>query len=153
MCIHHVRKDEKTMKFTRNSLLITLIVNIIVPYISYTVLVPYTNHVTALIIASIAPLLEALYSFIRMRKIDVFSSVIFCSLALSVIAALIGGNETLILLRESYITGIMGSIFLISLLFPKPLLFYFASRFSSDSQVEHKWEQSPRMKHTFHPWC
>ncbi|OLR22813.1 VC0807 family protein [Bacillus cereus] len=133
----------------RKPLILTLIVNIIVPYISYIVLIPYTNHITALIIASLAPLLETLYSLIRMRKVDVFSCVIFFSLSLSAIAVLIGGNERFILLRESYITGIMGAVFLVSLLFSRPLIFYFARRFSNNPQLDYKWEHSASMKRTF----
>ncbi|MEK4418636.1 VC0807 family protein [Bacillus sp. FSL K6-0268] len=137
------------MNSIRKSLIFTLVINIIVPYISYIVLVPYTSHINALIISSIAPLLETLYSLIRMHKVDVFSAVIFFSLVLSIIAVLIGGNERFILLRESYITGIMGSVFLVSLLFSKPLIFYFARRFSNNPQLDYKWEQSASMRRTF----
>ncbi|MGR5864723.1 VC0807 family protein [Bacillus cereus] len=70
-------------------------------------------------------------------------------MVLSIIAVLIGGNERFILLRESYITGIMGSVFLVSLLFSKPLIFYFARRFSNNPQLDYKWEQSASMRRTF----
>jgi hypothetical protein len=42
---------------------------------------------------------------------------------LSLIATLPGGSPRLLLIRESFITGIFGLIFLGSLLFPRPLLF------------------------------
>ncbi|MGV3463764.1 MAG: VC0807 family protein, partial [Heyndrickxia sp.] len=42
----------------------------------------------------------------------------------------IGGSERLLLIRESFVTGILGLIFLVSLLFPRPLIFYFAIRFT-----------------------
>ncbi|PHG66549.1 VC0807 family protein [Bacillus toyonensis] len=122
------------MNNSRNTLIITLIINIILPYTIYKLLVPYTTIVTALTIVLIAPLLEIIYSLIRTHKIDIFSTIILFSLALSIITVQIGGDEKFILLRESYITGIIGVVFLISLLFSKPLIFYLAKKFSVNSQ-------------------
>jgi hypothetical protein len=48
---------------------------------------------------------------------------VIAGIALSLIATLLGGSPRLLLIRESFITGIFGLIFLGSLLFPRPLLF------------------------------
>jgi hypothetical protein len=70
-----------------------------------------------------------MYHLIKHKKLDVFSSFMFVGFALTLIMALIGGNEKVLLLRESVVTGILGLIFLISLLWKRPLIFYFALRF------------------------
>ena len=58
------------------------------------------------------------------RKFDTLSLLVIAGIALSLVATLLGGSPRLLLVRESLITGIFGLIFLGSLLFPKPLMFY-----------------------------
>lgn len=136
---------------TRNQIIVTLIVNIVFPYLAYRLLLPHTSNLVALSIASVIPLLDTLYSLVRTRKADAFSGFIFLGLVLGVIAVLLGGDERFILLRESYVTGILGVVFLGSLLFAsRPLIFHFAERFTGhDPQMNDKWQQLPLYRRTF----
>ena len=56
--------------------------------------------------------------------------IVYVSWVYSGVAALIGGDERLILLRESFVTGILGLVFLGSLATRRPLIYYFALRFT-----------------------
>lgn len=123
------------MKKGKIEIVMTLLINIALPYIIYTLLKAHTTNVIALSIAACVPLLDSLYHLIKDKKLDVFSSFIFLGIILGIIAAWIGGDERFILLRESYVTGIMGLVFLFSLFISKPLIYHFAARFTSDKSV------------------
>lgn len=138
------------MKKTRNEIVITLVLNILLPYLIYSLLITRTSSIAALSAAALVPLCDSLYSLIRTRKPDMFSGFIFLGLILSVIAVLLGGDERFILLRESYVTGIMGLVFLVSLAFARPLIYHFAERFTGrDPHMNEKWESNPRYRRTF----
>lgn len=138
------------MNKSRNEIIFTLIINLVLPYLTYRLLIPYTSSVVALSIAALVPLCDSIYSLIRTRKADVFSGFIFLGLILGVVAVLLGGDERFILLRESYVTGIMGVVFLGSLLFGRPLIYYFAERFTGHNpQMNDKWEKLPRYRFNF----
>lgn len=126
------------------TIILTLLINICLPYLVYILLKPHTSSVFALTCAALVPMIDSIYSLLKNRKLDVFSSFIFLGLVLSIIAAIIGGDERFILIRESYVTGIMGLIFLFSLFFSKPLIYFFAMRFSEDKEaIIKKWQEKP----------
>lgn len=138
------------MKKTRNEIVITLIINIVLPYLMYRLLIPHTSSLIALSAAALVPLCDSLYSLIRTRKADAFSSFIFLGLILGVVAVLLGGDERFILLRESYVTGILGVVFLGSLVFARPLIYHFAERFTGrDPQMNDKWGRLAGYRRTF----
>lgn len=80
----------------------------------------------ALIWSSTPPILWSVFQLLRNRKLDALSMLVIAGIALSLIATLLGGSPRLLLIRESFITGIFGLIFLGSLLFPRPLVFHLA---------------------------
>ncbi|APQ58176.1 intracellular septation protein A [Paenibacillus polymyxa] len=138
------------MNKSRNEIIFTLIINLVLPYLAYRLLIPHTSSLIALSIAALVPLCDSIYSLIRTRKTDAFSGFIFLGLILSVVAVLLGGDERFILLRESYVTGIMGVVFLGSLFFSRPLIYYFAERFTGHNpQMNDKWEKLPRYRFNF----
>ncbi|UUZ82875.1 hypothetical protein LJK88_02285 [Paenibacillus sp. P26] len=138
------------MNKTRNGIILTLIMNIVLPYAAYTLLIGHTDSLTALSVAALIPLADSLYSLAKTRKVDAFSGFIFLGIVLSILAVLLGGDERFILLRESYITGIMGILFLASLLFSKPLIYYFAMRFNANRKaMADRWERLPGFRNTF----
>ena len=111
-------------------IVITLLINGAVPFVVYEVLRSHMSSIAALSIATVIPLIDNLFSFIKRRKMDVFAVFMLVSFLLGIIMMCIGGSERLLLIRESFVTGILGIIFLGSLLFPRPLIFYFAIRFT-----------------------
>ncbi|WP_242698175.1 VC0807 family protein [Bacillus sp. SD088] len=139
------------LKKTRNEVIVTILLNIALPYLTYRLLIPYTSGVVALTVAALLPLSDTLINLIKNKKIDAVSSFIFLSIILGIVAVLIGGNEKFILLRESYIIGIMGMVFLISLFFTKPLIYYFAIRFAGGkASAEEKWANLPAFRKNVH---
>ncbi len=136
----------------KKTLIMSIIINGIIPLIAYKFFMHYMPSITALIIATMIPLADNLYHIIKDKKIDAFAMFILVGFIIGIIAVLLGGNEKFLLLRESFITGILGFIFLISLIFPKPLIYYFAERFSNSDKInkeflEKRWE-SPYFRHS-----
>jgi hypothetical protein len=82
-----------------------------------------------LLVASLCPLLANVVSMIYQHHLDVFGIMVLIGLAVSIIGVLLGGNQQLLLIRESFVTGAIGLAFLLSLLLPKPLGYYFAKQF------------------------
>jgi intracellular septation protein A len=110
-------------------IVMTLLINGAVPFVVYEVLSSRMSSIAALSVATVIPLIDNLFSLIKHRKLDVFAVFMLVSFLLGIFMLTIGGSERLLLVRESFVTGILGLIFLASLLFPRPLIYYFAIRF------------------------
>lgn len=62
---------------------------------------------------------------------------------------LFGGSQKLLLIRQSYITAVIGILFLTSMFFPKPMIYYLAKKFinsqdkyakNNKSTIDEKWK-------------
>lgn len=96
------------------------------PFLVYNLAAGRTSTTVALLLSSIPPIVWSIIQLIRSRTFDLVSMLVITGIALSLIATLFGGDPRLLLVRESFIAGVLGLIFLGSLLAPRPLLFYLA---------------------------
>lgn len=121
----------------------TLLVNALAPYLIYVLLKGHVSNFAALIGSAIPPLLESIWSLIKRRRMDVMAILVLGGIVLSLLLMLVGGNARLLLVRESLITGLIGLIFLGSLILPKPLIFYLAREMNGGDSPENseRWEQ------------
>lgn len=100
------------------------------------------------------PLLWSLYELIKTRKLDALSIVVMASILFTVVATALGGSARMIQIRDALVTGIIGVLFLFSLLLRKPLLFHLAQAAmarnpdSDVPQMEVFWAQ-PGGPHVF----
>ena len=81
-------------------------------------------------------MIDALVGVIRKGRIDIIAGIVLLSIAVSIMLIFFGGSPRLLLIRESFITGAIGLAYLISLLFPRPLSFYFARHFITGNVPE-----------------
>ena len=102
------------------------LVNLVGPFLVYQAAAGHMSETAALMLSSAPPILWSIGQLIWSRKLDALSLLVIAGIALSLGATLLGGSPRLLLIRESFITGIFGLVFLGSLLFPKPLVFYLA---------------------------
>ena len=102
------------------------LVNLGGPFLVYQLATGHMSETAALIVSAAPPILWSIGQIIWSRKLDALSLLVISGIALTLVATLLGGSPRLLLIRESFITGIFGLIFLGSLLFPRPLLFYLA---------------------------
>jgi len=127
-------------------IVITVIVNLLAPLLVYHLMVYKYSSFLSLLIATSIPLFDNLYHIIRDKKMDAFGLLMLAGFILSLIALLLGGDEKIILMRESFVTGIMGLIFIGSLFLSKPIIYYVALRFTlnekekSKKVFEQNWE-------------
>ncbi len=111
------------------AVLMSIVINGVIPLVVYNLLTPYTTSLTALMIATAIPLADNLLFIWKYKKVDAFAAFMLLGFVLSILAFFIGGSEKLILIRESFVTGVMGLVFLVSLLFSRPLIYHFAVKF------------------------
>jgi hypothetical protein len=87
----------------------------------------------AYLVAGIGPLTMMLITWMRAKTLSGASMIILLILLLSGAAAFIGGaDERLLIVKDSAATGGFGLACLVSLLFPRPLMFYFGAKFATD---------------------
>lgn len=103
----------------------------IVPLLLYKLSKRYISHseLTALMIATTFPLGKSISGVARKRQVDPVAIVVLLGIATSGIALLLGGSPKLLLVRESLFTGVFGLACFVSLLLPRPLMFYFGRYF------------------------
>jgi lysylphosphatidylglycerol synthetase-like protein (DUF2156 family) len=115
----------------------TIVLNIVLPIVTYSVLTDRgVGEVPALLISGVWPALETVLSLTFRRKMDEFSIFALIFLGLGVVAALGFNSPRLLLVKESVVTGLFGVVTLVSLLAPRPLMFYFGRRFATNGTAE-----------------
>jgi hypothetical protein len=110
------------------------------------------SELTALTVATAFPLLKSGYDITRHHEIDPVALLVLLGIATSVAALLIGGEPRLLLIRESFFTGAFGVACLVSLTFPRPIMFYFGRYFMAgkDPQKRETFDarwQDPYARH------
>lgn len=110
-----------------------MVLNAIIPVVLYKLSRRYlsTSEFTALMIAATFPLGKSIFNLVRRGQADPISIVVLLGIAFDGVALLFGGSVRLLLVRESWFTGAFGFARFISLLFPRPIMFYFARYFTA----------------------
>jgi hypothetical protein len=113
-------------------LLPSLLIDAALPAITYQVLTRHgVAQVAALAVGAVFPAANLLAGFIRRHTIDLIGAIVLGFIAVGTITSLVSGNVFFILIKESIFTGIFGAICLCSLLWNRPLMFYFGRQFAA----------------------
>ncbi|AUH52236.1 hypothetical protein CXB49_16160 [Chromobacterium sp. ATCC 53434] len=110
----------------RVRLLLELLVNFLLPWLCYRWARPHWGEMGGLLLSALPPLLWSGWELWRERRVDALSALVLLGIVLSLAAMALGGGERMLLLRESLLGGLFGAAFLLSLLLPRPLVFYLA---------------------------
>lgn len=113
------------------SLLPSIVINGVLPYVLYILLSPHLPQVTALAITAVPALIYTLIGFVLKRRIDLIGAIALITIAIGIISALVIHDPRVFLIRESFFTAAYGILCFVSLLFPRPLMFYFGRYFVS----------------------
>ena len=89
-----------------------------------------TSELTALIVATAFPIAKSIFGLVRRAQFDPISILVLVAIAIDAIAIFFGGSPRLLLLRESAFSGAVGVACFVSLLLPRPLMFYFGRYFT-----------------------
>ena len=130
------------------------LVNLGGPWLVYRLVEGSTSITGALILSSLPPIIWSLWQLMHSRKLNVIGMLVIAGIAASLAATMLGGNPRLLLVRESFITGVFGLVFLGSLWFPRPLMFYIvqatlAKQGIAGDQFAAKWSV-PSFRQTFY---
>ncbi|WP_097460600.1 VC0807 family protein [Mangrovitalea sediminis] len=114
----------------------TLLVNALAPYLIYALLKGHTSNFIALVCSGLPPLIESVWSLLKRRRLDVMAVLVLGGIALGLGLMAMGGNARLLLVRESLVTGLVGVVFLVSLVLPRPIIFYLAREMTTGDVPE-----------------
>lgn len=124
----------KTFKPHIPHVLLTILVDVILPMVIYLILHKHTKSVHAFLAAGVPPLLMIIVKATVSRTFDALGFVILLAFVASAVAAVITSNGKIILLEKSLVTGMISLVFGMTLI-PcrfcrsrcqiRPLAFYF----------------------------
>jgi hypothetical protein len=117
---------ENASKTGRLAAFLSLAVNIALPLMVYHFAAPHLGEGGGLVLSSVPVIVWNLLEIVCFRRLDAIGLLVLLGIFLSLGAMAIGGSARLLLLRESLVTGVIGIIFLGSLLLPRPLIYYLA---------------------------
>jgi hypothetical protein len=134
-------------------MVVTLLPNVILPWLIYQVLTGRgVSTINALIATAVVPLATSLYGWLRDRRIDALGIMTLAFVVVGLVTSLISGDPIFYLVKESLLTGVWGLIMLGSLLAARPLTFYFGRQFVSGGDpdkaawFDRLWERPPFRK-------
>ncbi|WP_020661073.1 VC0807 family protein [Amycolatopsis benzoatilytica] len=101
----------------------TLLLNVVTPVIAYQLLVHHgVGSTTALMYACGFPLLGIAITAMRSRRLDPVAVLSLVAIIVGLAAGLVLGNGRILLVKDSIVTGVIGVLFLLSLLTKRPLI-------------------------------
>jgi hypothetical protein len=101
---------------------VEILVNFVLPYFIYVKTNLLIGQVHALILSSLPPIVWTLARSVYSRKTDAVSLLVIFGIFLSLVAFIGGGSVRFVQLRQNLVTGLIGLIFLSSILFRRPLI-------------------------------
>lgn len=127
-------------------------INVVAPYATYLLLRHEgVSLVWSLAAGSVFPLAATLAGFVRSRRVDALGIIVLVVTAASIVGAVLFTSPYLLLAKGSLITGGIGTLFLLSLLMQRPLIYYLASNTGQDPQARAEfaelWENQPEFRH------
>lgn len=120
----------------------TLLINALAPYVVYVLVHQHASSFAALVCSAIPPMLESVWSVFRRQRLDAMAALVLGGIVLGLALMVIGGGARLLLVRESLVTGVIGLVFLASLAFRRPMIFYLAREMATGDHPDHlaQWE-------------
>jgi hypothetical protein len=130
--------DVQTSRPPLGSIVWGIVLNAIIPVVLYKLSKHYLSHseIIALVIATTFPLGKSIFDLVRHGQVDPVSIVVLLGITTDGVALLFGGGPRLLLVRESLFTGAFGFACFVSLLLPRPMMFYFARHFMAGADPQ-----------------
>lgn len=105
------------------------------------------SEMTGLIGATLFPMLKSGYELARRRELDPVAVLVLLGVLASILALLVGGDSSLLLIRESFFTGAFGVACLLSLALPRPLMFFFGRYFMAGKDPQKRNAFNEKWQH------
>ncbi|MGW2485711.1 VC0807 family protein [Streptomyces sp. NPDC001606] len=113
---------------------LTIALNVVAPILIYNQLHDHGySESTAILVSGLGPVLDIVIYLAWHRRIDEFAIVSLLFVALTLVISFIGPDDPrLLLAKDSFVTGLVGVVYLATLAAPRPLMFYFGRKFATD---------------------
>jgi hypothetical protein len=117
--------------FDTRGILVNVLLNAAIPLVLYSLVKRYVSDsdAIALGVAAVFPLGTNAAELLRARRLNIIGILALLGILVSLAALLLGGDPRVLLIRESFLTGALGIACFVSLLLPRPLMFYFGREF------------------------
>ena len=89
------------------------------------------SEIMALGLGAIFPAAKGVFDVSRRKHIDIIGAIVLVGIAVSVLSVLVSASPRVFLIRESFVTGAVGLLALVSFAWKRPLLFYVGRQFST----------------------
>jgi hypothetical protein len=128
-----------------------ILINVLLPMAAYRLALGHYGIAGALL-ASMAPVLVWLgIDLARFRHFDALSALVLAGLVLSFLLLVLKPSQWLVDLREPVVSGFIGAMFLVSLLWRRPMVFYLArstmsrERQGRELEFDAMWQNRPAL--------
>jgi hypothetical protein len=101
---------------------VEILVNFVLPYFVYVKTAIIIGQVHALILSSLPPIVWTVARSVYSRKTDAVSLLVIFGIFLSLMAFIGGGSVRFVQLRQNLVIGLIGVLFLSSIVFRRPLI-------------------------------
>jgi hypothetical protein len=101
---------------------VEILVNFVLPYLVYIKTAAIIGQVHALILSSLPPIVWTAARSVYSRKTDAVSLLVILGIFLSLVAFIGGGSVRFVQLRQNLVIGLIGLLFLSSIVFRRPLI-------------------------------
>ncbi|MDQ2903777.1 MAG: hypothetical protein M3Y81_09515 [Chloroflexota bacterium] len=130
--------QKASRKATILSLAGSIVINVVLPILIYQALKSYTtaSDFLALVLSGVPSMIDSVVGIIRKKRVDLLAGLTLASIVISLILIALGSTPKVYLIRESFFTVAFGLACLVSLLFPRPLMFYFGRHFATGNQPQ-----------------
>lgn len=126
------------------ALLPTLTFDIVGTMGVYYLLLPHfgSTSIWPILGASLVPVISNVFNFVRRHSFDVVGIIVLIGLLIGVIPAVFGGSQRLLLVRESFVTGLLGVVLLVSALRHHPIGYYVIREFltANEALPHERWD-------------
>jgi hypothetical protein len=128
-----------------------IFINFALPWLAYRLAHPHWGQACALL-ASALPLIAWMsWDLVRHRHFDALSAIVLIGIVLSLVTVTVTGVPQELTIEEPMVSGMIGVAFLVSLLLPRPIVFYLArstmarESMQSAREFEREWSESPAL--------
>lgn len=90
----------------------------------------------ALLVGTAVASVRAAYVIIRRREVDAFAIFMIITFGIGLVLTMFTGSPRFLLAKDSISTAVCGIVFLVTLAFGKPMMYYFAQRFGATGDAE-----------------
>jgi hypothetical protein len=121
-------------------------INLALPWLAYLLADPHWGQQGALVASALPLIAWMAWDFARHRHVDALSGIVLIGILLSLAAVTLTRAPQNLTLEEPLVSGMIGLAFLVSLLLPRPMVFYLARSTMARESMEsaHRFEQE---------WC